>query len=81
MTFSNFNVRFTPESGHCRAALGCTLSARNRHRAVSLLLLKTYIIRRQGLRQLSLVDDFTGDSQQVWRDSKAKRFRRLEIEG
>jgi hypothetical protein len=62
-------------------ALGCPLSARNRHRAVSLLLLKTYIVRRQGLRQLSLVDDFIGDSQQVWRDSKAKRFRRLEIEG
>ena len=28
-----------------------------------------------------LLDHLVGDSQQIWRDSKAKRFRRLEIEG
>jgi hypothetical protein len=26
------DVRFTPESGHCRATVGCPLSARSGHR-------------------------------------------------
>jgi hypothetical protein len=34
ISLSSADVRFTPKSGHCRAALGCLLSARSGHRLV-----------------------------------------------